>query len=243
MSNRIAGVSEKLVECAKEEFLEKGFDGASLRTVAKNAETSTSSIYIRFGDKDGLLMYILKPVTDEFVSIYRSVQQDFSQLPSNVQSETVNEYSANGMLRLIDYIYDNTDIFRILLDSSCDKFFRVFEHELIDIELEYTLKFMDAVGCRSFEDGKVTTDFLHIIISSFFNGFFEPVRHGMSREEAYRYIGMLSKYHRAGVACHAKRKKMSSKTQKIPFKMTFGYILKGIFLSMQGLNLLMKSYC
>lgn len=36
----------------------------------------------------------------------------------------------------------------------------------------------------------------------------------------------------AAVACHAKRKKLSGKTQKIPFKMTFGYILKGIFLSM-----------
>ena len=198
MSNRIAGVSEKLVECAKAEFLEKGFDGASLRTVAKNAETSTSSIYIRFGDKDGLLLYIVKPVTDEFISIYKAVQQEFSQLPSDVQSETVNDYSTNGMFRLIDYIYDNSDIFRILLDSSCDKFFRVFEHELIDIELDYILKFMDAVGCRSIEEGRVTPDFLHIITSSFFNGFFEPVRHGMSREEAYRYLDMLSKYHRAG---------------------------------------------
>lgn len=198
MSNRIAGVSEKLVECAKAEFLEKGFDGASLRTVAKNAETSTSSIYIRFGDKDGLLLYIVKPVTDEFISIYKAVQLEFSQLPSDVQSETVNEYSTNGMFRLIDYIYDNSDIFRILLDSSCDKFFRVFEHELIDIELDYTLKFMDAVGCRSIEEGRVTPDFLHIITSSFFNGFFEPVRHRMSREDAYRYIDMLSKYHRAG---------------------------------------------
>ena len=198
MSNRIAGVSEKLVECAKAEFLEKGFDGASLRTVAKNAETSTSSIYIRFGDKDGLLLYIVKPVTDEFISIYKAVQQEFSQLPSDVQSETVNDYSTSGMFRLIDYIYDNYDIFRILLDSSCDKFFRVFEHELIDIELDYTLKFMDAVGCHSIEEGRVTPDFLHIITSSFFNGFFEPVRHGMSREEAYRYLDMLSKYHRAG---------------------------------------------
>ena len=102
MSNRIAGVSEKLVECAKAEFLEKGFDGASLRNVAKNAETSTSSIYIRFGDKDGLLLYITKPVTDGFIGIYKAVQQDFSELPSDVQSKTVNEYSTNGMFKLID---------------------------------------------------------------------------------------------------------------------------------------------
>ena len=45
------------------------------------------------------------------------------------------------------------------------------------------------------------------------------------------------------VACHAKRKKLSGKTQKIPFKMTFGYILKGIFLSMYNLYLLMENYC
>lgn len=198
MSNRIAGVSEKLVECAKTEFLEKGFDGASLRNVAKNAETSTSSIYIRFGDKDGLLLYITKPVTDGFIGIYKAVQQDFSELPSDVQSETVNEYSTNGMFKLIDYIYDNFDVFRIPLDSSCDKFFRVFEHELIDIELDYTLKFMEAVGCRSLDEKKVTPDFLHIVISCFFNGFFEPVRHSMTKDEAYRYIGMLSQYHRAG---------------------------------------------
>lgn len=198
MSNRIAGVSEKLVECAKAEFLEKGFDGASLRNVAGNAVTSTSSIYIRFGDKDGLLLYITKPVTDGFIDIYKSVQQDFSELPSDVQSETVDEYSTKGMYRLIDYIYDNFDVFRILLDSSCDKFFRVFEHELIDIELEYTLKFMKATGCNSIQSGDVTPDFLHIVISCFFNGFFEPVRHGMSKNDAYRYIGMLSKYHRAG---------------------------------------------
>lgn len=43
-------------------------------------------------------------------------------------------------------------------------------------------------------------------------------------------IGMVNG--KANVACHAKRKKLSRKTQKIPFKMTFGYILKGIFLSM-----------
>lgn len=198
MSNRIAGVSEKLAECAEAEFLEKGFDGASLRNVAKNAETSTSSIYIRFGDKEGLLLYITKPVTDGFIAIYREVQQNFSEMPADVQSETVNDYSTNGMFRLIDYIYENFNVFRILLDSSCDKFFRVFEHELIDIELEYTLKFMDATGCRSIAEGRTTPDFLHIVISCFFNGFFEPVRHGMSRDEAYRYIGMLSKYHRAG---------------------------------------------
>jgi len=49
-----AGVYDKVLECAKEEFLSKGFLDASLRTIAQAAETSTGSIYTRFGDKEGL---------------------------------------------------------------------------------------------------------------------------------------------------------------------------------------------
>lgn len=48
MAKQIEGVYDKLIECAKAEFLEKGFKDASLRTIAKNAGTSTNSIYVRF---------------------------------------------------------------------------------------------------------------------------------------------------------------------------------------------------
>ena len=61
MAKQIEGVYDKLIECAKAEFLEKGFKDASLRTIAKNAGTSTNSIYVRFGDKAGLFDAIVKP--------------------------------------------------------------------------------------------------------------------------------------------------------------------------------------
>ena len=37
VAKQIEGVYDKLIECAKVEFLEKGFKDASLRTIAKNA--------------------------------------------------------------------------------------------------------------------------------------------------------------------------------------------------------------
>lgn len=41
MAKQKAGVYDKVLECAKEEFLSKGFLDASLRTIAQEAETST----------------------------------------------------------------------------------------------------------------------------------------------------------------------------------------------------------
>lgn len=47
----IEGVSERILACAREEFLEKGYSEASLRTIAAKADTTTGSIYSRFGKR------------------------------------------------------------------------------------------------------------------------------------------------------------------------------------------------
>ena len=45
MTKQMEGVSEKILACAKAEFLQKGFGEASLRTIAAKAGTTTGSIY------------------------------------------------------------------------------------------------------------------------------------------------------------------------------------------------------
>ena len=64
MTKQIEGVSEKILACAKAEFLEKGFGEASLRTIASKAGTTTGSIYSRFGGKEGLFGAIVEPTAD-----------------------------------------------------------------------------------------------------------------------------------------------------------------------------------
>ena len=44
MAKQIEGVSERILTCAKQEFLDKGYTEASLRTIAAAAGTSTNSI-------------------------------------------------------------------------------------------------------------------------------------------------------------------------------------------------------
>ena len=72
---------------------------------------------------------------------------------------------------------------------------------LVDIETEYTYKFMEATGLH-FKGGKpVTKNFMHIMNKALFESFFEVVRHDMSKEEAEEYVVMLEKYHSAGQIC------------------------------------------
>ena len=54
MAKRVAGVTEKLMEAAKQEFLKNGYERASLQIIAEKAGSSKGAIYIRYPDKESL---------------------------------------------------------------------------------------------------------------------------------------------------------------------------------------------
>ena len=198
MAKQKPGVYDRVLECAKDEFLSRGFLDASLRTIAQEAGTSTSSIYTRFGDKEGLFRAIVEPVAEEMRRMFLEIQENFHQLDDNVQQSEMGRYTSLHQMELLDYIYDHFDEFRLLLDGAEGTQFACFLDELVDIEVEYTYQYMEVIGCESVKSGQVTEEFIHIIVTAYFNGMFEVVRHNMDRAAARRYVKMLNDYHMAG---------------------------------------------
>ncbi len=198
MAKQIEGVAERILTAAKQEFLEKGYVDASLRTIATAANTSTNSIYVRFGDKEGLFSAIVEPVLSEMIERFLKIQEAFHQMNRAAQAAQIPEYSDGGTAELMDYMYEHLDAFRLLLDASYGTRFHNFVDELVRIEVEYTYKYMETVGYPAQFGDALTEKLLHIVTTSRFESIFEVIRHGMSREEAKKYIELLSRYHRTG---------------------------------------------
>ncbi len=198
MAKQIEGVAERIIAAAKHEFLDKGYVDASLRSIAAAADTSTNSIYVRFGDKEGLFSAIVEPVLNEMTERFIHIQEQFHRMSPSEQEETMPKYADGGTSELIDYMYEHLDEFRLLLDSSYGTRFHNFIDELVRIEVEYTYKYMETVGYPDKFGDAVTEKLLHIVTTSRFESIFEIIRHGMSREEASEYIDLLSRYHRTG---------------------------------------------
>ena len=195
MAKQIEGVSERILSCARAEFLDKGYTDASLRVIAAAAETSTNSIYVRFKDKEGLFSAIVEPVLNEMIERFLKIQEAFHHMDGAAQRAHMAEYADGGTMELVQYMYDHLDEFRLLLDASYGTRFHNFVDELVRIEVE---KYMKAAGCPVQTEGALTERLLHIVTTSRFESIFEVIRHGMSREEAAEYIGLLSRCHRAG---------------------------------------------
>mgnify|MGYP002572764083 FL=1 len=198
MTRQREGIYEKVLACAKQEFLEKGFSDASLRNIAAKAGTTTGTIYSRFSGKEGLFSAIVEPAANHIINMFLETQENFHSLEPEKQPTLMNEYVTDGMYRMLDYVYDNFEEFQLLLDASYGTKFHNFVETLVEIETEYTYKYMEATNFQS-EDGEVITeDFIHIMTRAMFESMFEVIRHKMPKEQGKKYMGMLAKYHYGG---------------------------------------------
>ena len=180
MAKQIEGVSERILTCAKAEFLDKGYTDASLRVIAAAAETSTNSIYVRFGGKEGLFSAIVEPALNEMTERFLKIQEAFHRMDRDAQAAHMAEYADGGPAELVDYMYEHLDEFRLLLDASYGTRFHNFVDTLVRIEVEYTYKYTETVGYPARMGDALTEKLLHIVTTSQFESIFEVVRHGMT---------------------------------------------------------------
>ena len=198
MAKQIEGVYEAVLDCAKKEFLEKGYKDASLRTIAQEANTSTGSIYTRFGDKEGLFCAIVEPAAKGLKQMFLEIQEAFHSFEKEVQRAEMGQYTSLHQMEMLDYIYAHFDAFRLLLDCAEGTQFSRFVEDLVEIEVDYTYNYMEVIGCESVKSGLVTEEFVHIVVTAYFNGMFEVVRHNMDKTSAVKYVRLLNRYHMQG---------------------------------------------
>ena len=198
MAKQIEGVYDRVLECAKKEFLEKGFKDASLRVIAKEANTSTGSIYTRFKDKDGLFCAIVNPLLEMVEELANQTQSQFNQYDAKKQEEIMPEFTMHCHDQTLDFIYDHEDEFRLLLTCSYGSSVEHFMDRLVAIEEQSTLHYLTVIGKGDMLKNTVTQEFIHILATTYCCGMFEPLLHHMSKEKAYEFKNMFIQYHTIG---------------------------------------------
>lgn len=189
MANRIQCLDKKIIASAKKAFLRDGYVGASLRQIAKDAGTSTSSIYTRFHNKEGLFCSIVEPIASDFVE---RIRKEFG----NKENTEVwdDSFQQNFWMRQMDFIYCHRDEFCLLLISSTHTKYSSYLNTLATLAGQLTY------SCKSeqLERKGIDMEFVFFIYISLFTGIFEIVLHHLKREDAAWYITKLCHYFGAG---------------------------------------------
>ena len=87
MEERTTATLEKIQEAALAEFLDKGFQGASLRQIVKNAGVTTGAFYGYFSSKEALFKALVEPHATALMGKFMKAQISFAELPEEQQLE------------------------------------------------------------------------------------------------------------------------------------------------------------
>ena len=164
----------RILECAKGEFLSKGFENAKVAEIAKLAKVTTGALYQHFKNKEDLYDCIVSPICDGFISITNDRNKDFIDSLERDEFSIISEelsYITNDLLK---YIYDNWKIFRILILNDKTKIYKTFFNTIVENETKMTQLMIENKNISQYEH--LTFKKLKSLISAQYQGIFVLMR-------------------------------------------------------------------
>ncbi|MHA6425586.1 TetR family transcriptional regulator [Actinotignum schaalii] len=200
---------ERILAAALRNFSEHGFEAASLRVIAKEANVTTGALYTHFDNKQALFAALVEPCCQELrqrhrEGIMKSLALTEKSLAEKVPAEE-SQQSTNGTGKnisagedigtsitewMIDYVYDNLTVFQLVLWGSAGTPYQGFVTDLA----EYEARLYSELG----PEDSVWPAFAQVMCETGWYGFFGALRQGLNRDNAKKYLGLLQRFREAG---------------------------------------------
>ena len=181
-----------ILENAKKEFLEFGFEKASMRSIAKKSGVTAGALYKHFVSKEEMFNALVEPAYKKLLSLFDkftdSVMADIEESPNEIFDDSVN-----GTTGVIKLIYENFDEFQLIFNHSAGTRFENIREEIVDFEVEATKRFIDTARKKGFSPTKLSETEIHIFATMSLTPMFEVITHGYPYKEAVEIIELMAK--------------------------------------------------
>ena len=158
---------ELLIQAAKEEFMEKGYNKASLRNICSKAGMTTGALYFFFENKENLYEEITGSAKNELKQLIKKHFADDKEAMKSITdiSEMLVDHSDEADM-FIECIYRNYDSFMLILSGSKEGEYEQFIDEFVKIVESSSTELMKA--SRLFKPDPFMSHWIaHTIVDSF----------------------------------------------------------------------------
>lgn len=183
---------------AMQEFMEKGFQSASLRNIVKTAGVTTGAFYGYYDSKEALFEALVCEQYDFFMNRFRDAQKEFADLPPEEQPKNLSTTSGECMHDMLLYAYEHLSEFKLLLCHSEGTRFAKLVDEMVEIETQGTHDYIAVLEALGRPSPPIDARLEHILITGMFNAFFELIIHEMPLAEAQHYLDEMRAFYTAG---------------------------------------------
>ena len=190
---------ERILECAKEEFLKKGYREAQLKDIAAAAKVTTGAIYRHFESKDELFYALVQEVYEYTLGMIDRLDEQSSteDIQSALQNDSVDQ-SYQAAMRFVEYMYEHLAQFQLLLKYSAGSKVEGFIEDASERYTKCNVVFAKRVYESGIADNLPSELDIHIITTSYITAFCECIMHDVPYDQVGQYVKNIITFHHYG---------------------------------------------
>ena len=182
---------QKIMAAAKEEFMEKGYEKASMRGIADRCGLTAAGIYRHCRDKEDLFCQLVAPAEED---LRRWAGEHMLRYKEPVKKGRKVTWQDSNIDMMRDLVYPNMDVFHLLIACSKGSRYENFLHDLSEESQERFLAYLEELRDAGVKTPDITPGQLHLLLTAYITALFEPVVHHYSYEEAVDALTALEKF-------------------------------------------------
>jgi AcrR family transcriptional regulator len=187
----------EIITIAKAEFMEKGFQEASMRKIAAKVGITATALYRHYANKEEIFDAIVEPAV--------SAWDAMCQTEEIRQTGTAREHGLDAMWQdteqskfIVDMIYKDFDTQKLLFFRSKGTKYENYLHEVVTKIQVATLSFMKELQNSGMHINQVDEKEMHLLLSAQYTAMLEMVDHDFSYDEAIHHAETLTSFFKEG---------------------------------------------
>lgn len=189
---------ELLLQYGKEEFLEKGYNGASLRNICKKAGVTTGALYFFFKDKEDLFRSLVEePLQQLFTIMMEHYKGELEEKDTLLDNASVMQEDLDTAKMIVRFMYQHHEVFYLLIAKSQGSKFENSIDEFIMITEQHFRILADSYS-KEFHRPRINDHIIHWITHVLIDSFVYFFTHNLKQSEAEELSSVIVNYIYAG---------------------------------------------
>lgn len=193
MANKNHALDKQIITAALNEFLENGYEKASLRKIAAAADVTVGAIYTRYKTKDILFCSLVQPLIMKIQQTFNVIRSEYAKGADNYQLEDMASNMQKESNAILHLLFDDYDRAVLLFCQSAGSSLANFSDTIVQHKIDETLAFFKSAGI-----GNISPDILRLLTTAQFHMYFQIINDGYELEEARQMMNAAIIYHTGG---------------------------------------------
>ncbi|MCR4656756.1 MAG: TetR/AcrR family transcriptional regulator [Lachnospiraceae bacterium] len=188
---------ERVKQAIKEEFLEKGYEDASIRSIGARAGMTSAGLYRHYADKEAMFNAMVEPLIESIKSwTDRHTERKYDLVAEGVPDNEIFGETFIDMIK--EVILPRREEFILLMTRSNGTKYEHFIHDYVE---DNQKRFLDAIRYlkeKGYPASELTEEELHMLLSAYLTACFEPIIHYHDDATVVNYLNTVQEFFMPG---------------------------------------------